>query len=141
MVYLGPHKTKHGETRQGKASHFISQIRQEGCPLFLNEYCIYINPCISYHQLKSINQNQNIPDSKVHGPNRIDRTQVGPMLAPWILLSGMMPQVDLGRLELYFCSSEYKIRYMDNNFKYYTWDLLAFVHWSVETLKLLLAMW
>ena len=34
-----------------------------------------------------------IPDSKVHGPkwgpSGADRTQVGPMLAPWTLLSGM----------------------------------------------------
>ena len=32
------------------------------------------------------------PDSKVHGdnmgPSRADRTQVGPMLAPWTLVSG-----------------------------------------------------
>ena len=32
------------------------------------------------------------PDSKVHGanmgPSGADRTQVGPMLAPWTLLSG-----------------------------------------------------
>ena len=37
---------------------------------------------------------QVIPDSKVHGanmgPSEADRTQVGPMLAPWILLSGMV---------------------------------------------------
>ena len=35
----------------------------------------------------------NIPDSKVHlakwGPSGADRTQAGPMLAPWTLLSGM----------------------------------------------------
>ena len=35
------------------------------------------------------------PDSKVHeanwGPSEADRTQVGPMLAPWTLLSGFWP--------------------------------------------------
>ena len=34
-----------------------------------------------------------IPDSKIHGANMgsgADRTQVGPMLAPWTLLSGIM---------------------------------------------------
>ena len=35
------------------------------------------------------------PDSKVHeanwGPSGADRTQVGPMLAPWTLLSGFWP--------------------------------------------------
>ena len=34
------------------------------------------------------------PDSKVHGvnmgPSGADRTQVGPMLAPWTLLSGKL---------------------------------------------------
>ena len=38
----------------------------------------------------------NTPDSKVHvtniwGPSGADRTQVGPMLAPWTLLSGTVP--------------------------------------------------
>ena len=36
------------------------------------------------------------PDSKVHGanmgPSGADRTQVGPMLAPWTLLSGTVPE-------------------------------------------------
>ena len=35
-----------------------------------------------------------VPDNKVHGvnmgPSGADRTQVGPMLSPWILLSGMV---------------------------------------------------
>ena len=31
-----------------------------------------------------------VPDSKVHGANMAGRTQVGPMLAPWTLLSGAL---------------------------------------------------
>ena len=42
------------------------------------------------------------PDSKVHGvnmgPSGTDRTQVGPMLAPWILLSGSAPNADATRI-------------------------------------------
>ena len=38
----------------------------------------------------------NCPDSKVHGanmgPSRANRTQVGPMLAPWTLPSGFIPR-------------------------------------------------
>ena len=45
---------------------------------------------------------QDNPDSKVHGANMgsiwADRTQVGPMLAPWALLSGHAPTLGSGSL-------------------------------------------
>ena len=52
---------------------------------------IYV--CISYHchtlWVLRLTQNEYNPDNKVYGANMgADRTQVGPMLAPWILLSG-----------------------------------------------------
>ena len=45
-----------------------------------------------WHLCSTVLKNRSLPDSKVHGANMgrsgAERTQVGPMLAPWTLLSG-----------------------------------------------------
>ena len=48
--------------------------------------------CVSFSAFMMVHH---VPDSKVHGatwgPSGADRTQVGSMLAPWTLLSGLLP--------------------------------------------------
>ena len=50
--------------------------------------------CISIYMYTLFHQLLDIPDSRLMGPtwgpSGADRTQVGPMLAPWTLLSGML---------------------------------------------------
>ena len=58
------------------------------------------------------------PDSKVHGPtwgpSGADRTQVGPMLAPWTLLSGLGFRTPRSKLS--------------TNFNVSSWSLTCIIH-------------
>ena len=52
-----------------------------------------------------------VPDSKLHGANMgpiwADMTQVGPMLAPWILLSGVISAVKTSFLASFVCDTKW----------------------------------
>ena len=49
-AYFEPYKTRQEMTRQGKASHCVSQTRQEGCPLVLrNSVSAYIATWVTGH--------------------------------------------------------------------------------------------
>ena len=68
-----------------------NHILQEWRRYEMHAICIWI--VCNIHMLNNEMSLISIPDSKVHGANMgptwADRTQVGPMLAPWTLLSGM----------------------------------------------------
>ena len=61
----------------------------------------------------------NILDSKVNGA---DRTQVGPMLAPWTLLSGV--------IKWWPCN---RSRWQKNRVEYWTWFMIYLIETWIET--------
>ena len=51
------------------------------------EFNLYPSQPFCYIQISYV---WSVPESKVYGANMADRFQVGPMLAPWTLLSGVL---------------------------------------------------
>ena len=76
--------------------------------IFILTRCNQFLPCVKLHRVSFAHvirpdmANLGLPDSKVPGPtwgpSGADRTQVGPMLAPWTLLSGLLTVAPLGSI-------------------------------------------